>query len=73
MSLPVVQEQELHTSVEAAKTKKEEGKESPVLKTRPMPSPRSFKPLTSLQPEPQLQKVTHMESVKKPISDEGER
>ncbi|KAM9495742.1 ankyrin repeat domain-containing protein 26 isoform 1-T2 [Clarias gariepinus] len=70
VSLPVVQEQELHTSVEAAKTKKEEGKESPVLKTRPMPSPRSFKPLTSLQPEPQLQKVTHMESVKKPISDE---
>ncbi|KAF5907568.1 ankyrin repeat domain-containing protein 26 isoform X1, partial [Clarias magur] len=72
--LPVVQEKELHTSVAEthgdAKTKKEEGKESPILKTHPMPSPRSFKPPTSIQPEPQLQKVSHMESVKNPISDE---
>lgn len=75
--LPVVREQELYTSVaetqRAANTKKEEGKESSLLGTRPLPSPRSFKPLTStpLQPEPQT--CTHKESIKQSMSDEGER
>ncbi|XP_060770676.1 ankyrin repeat domain-containing protein 26 isoform X8 [Neoarius graeffei] len=72
--LPVVREQELYTSVaetqRAANTKKEEGKESSLLGTRPLPSPRSFKPLTStpLQPEPQT--CTHKESIKQSMSDE---
>ncbi|XP_053093156.1 ankyrin repeat domain-containing protein 26 isoform X3 [Pangasianodon hypophthalmus] len=72
--LPVVREQELRTSVAetqgAANTKKEEGKESSLLGTRPLPSPRSFKPLTSTQPQPQPQTHIHKESIKKPVSEE---
>ncbi|MCJ8736043.1 hypothetical protein PDJAM_G00254300 [Pangasius djambal] len=72
--LPVVREQELHTSVAetqgAANTKKEEGKESSLLGSRPLPSPRSFKPLTSTQPQPQPQTHIHKESIKKPVSEE---
>ncbi|MCI4381927.1 hypothetical protein PGIGA_G00257550 [Pangasianodon gigas] len=70
--LPVVREQELRTSVAetqgAANTKKEEGKESSLLGTHPLPSPRSFKPLTSTQPQPQTH--IHKESIKKPVSEE---
>lgn len=77
MSLPVVREQELHTCVavtqEAADTNKKEGKESFLLGARPLPSPRSFKPLTSTQAQPQPQTRIHMESIKKAMSDEGER
>lgn len=72
--LPVVREQEPHTCVaetqKAANTKKEEGKESSHVGTRPLPSPRSFKSFTSTQIQPQTR--IPMESIKKPISDEGE-
>ncbi|KAK3526644.1 hypothetical protein QTP70_030857 [Hemibagrus guttatus] len=72
--LPVVQEQELRPSFTepqgAANTRKEEGKESFLLGTRPLPSPRSFKSLTSTQPQPQPQIHIDKESNKKPISDE---
>lgn len=75
--LPVVREQELHTSVAetqgAANTKKEEGKESSLLGTRPLPSPRSFKPLTRTPPQPEPKTRIHKESIKQSVSDEGER
>ncbi|KAI5100382.1 ankyrin repeat domain-containing protein 26 isoform X2, partial [Silurus meridionalis] len=61
--LPVAQEQDLHTG-------KEEEKESSFLRTCPMPSPRSFKPLTSTQIQPQPQTHIHKEFFKKPVSDE---
>ncbi|KAI5627115.1 ankyrin repeat domain-containing protein 26 isoform X1 [Silurus asotus] len=61
--LPVAQEQDLHTG-------REEEKDSSFLRTCPMPSPRSFKPLTSTQIQPQPQTHIHKEFFKKPVSDE---
>lgn len=72
---PVLQEQQLCPSVTeaqgASNIKKEGENESSVLGTRPLPSPRSFKPFSSTQPQPQPQTRINKEPIKKPVSDEG--
>lgn len=73
--LPIVREQELHTSAAetqaAANAKNEEGKESSLLGNRPLPSPRSFKSLPSKQHQPQPPTRIQKELFKKAMSDEG--
>lgn len=74
--LPIVQEhvtESVTEPQEAANTEGEEGKESFLFATRPLPSPRSFKPRTSTQPKNQPQTHINKESIRKPMSDEGER
>ncbi|TSK13388.1 Ankyrin repeat domain-containing protein 26 [Bagarius yarrelli] len=74
LPLPDLQKQQLPSSVTeprgTASIKKEEEKESSVLGTRPLPSPRSFKPFSITQSQPQPQTRISKESINKSVSEE---